>query len=68
MTCEVSGCGEPAAGRHTWGPYPDGDRNRDVPLCPACAADLWGRLNGLVVTGQFHYAVRAVEDVGEACG
>jgi hypothetical protein len=59
MTCEITGCGNEATGLFTWGPYPNGDRNKDVPLCPACARDLWERSKGPVSAGTMHFGCRA---------
>ena len=50
-------CTEPPSGFHTWGMYPDGTHNRQVPLCPACAEDLWEKIKGPVMAGTMHYQV-----------
>jgi hypothetical protein len=65
MACEITGCPHPAAGLHTWGFYPAGDRNKDVPLCPACLAAVWAEIKGPVANGLCHYAARAIPPAKE---
>ena len=56
----MSGCGCPAAGSYTWGVYPAGDHNKDVPLCPAHAAEVWAEAKGPTSAGLMHFAVSPV--------
>lgn len=60
IACAMSGCQGKPAGAYTWGMYPHGDRNKDVPLCRSCAADLWERSKGLVSLGRMHFEIREV--------
>jgi hypothetical protein len=57
MKCSISDCNDPVIGLFTWGPYPDGERNKDVALCDKCSQDLWERVKGLVSRGDMHYTI-----------
>jgi hypothetical protein len=60
MTCAVSGCTDPAAAAHTWGLYPRGDRNKDVPLCESHGAELWAEIKAPVAALLMHYECKPV--------
>jgi hypothetical protein len=61
MRCDVGDCRDPAAGLFTWGLYPAGDHNRDVPLCAAHVRALWDQLRGAVAASRMHFEARPPE-------
>ena len=61
MQCPIEGCKKPSHAKYTWGLYPNGDRNKQIPFCKDCAEKLWNEINPAVKTLLMHYVIEPIE-------
>lgn len=60
--CEFDGCKEAACGLYTWGNYPNGEHNKNVPLCSTHADELWEAIKSGVASLITHFVIERVSD------